>query len=98
MSLDMGQLRSTIKDSPVPYSLIRFSCLLLPGNQVSASPLPVSLSLSSSGGPEVYRPLMCYQLCTMTKLAAAGRGKGKWAEGWSWTVAGTALRGFWARI
>ncbi|XP_052529693.1 feather keratin Cos1-1/Cos1-3/Cos2-1-like [Tympanuchus pallidicinctus] len=42
MSLDMGQLRSTIKDSPAPYSLIRFSCLLLPGNQVHCQPKDMS--------------------------------------------------------
>ena len=58
MSQDMGQRWSTIKDSPVPYSHIRFSCLFLPEIQVSVSPLPVSLSLHRR--PEVYRPLICY--------------------------------------
>ncbi|KAM9174867.1 feather keratin Cos2-3-like [Mergus octosetaceus] len=37
MPLDMGQLRPTIKASPVPCSIIHFSGLLVE-NQVSASP------------------------------------------------------------
>ena len=39
MPLEMGQLRSIIKASPAPCSLIHFSHLLLLGKQVSAKPL-----------------------------------------------------------
>ncbi|KAM9174601.1 feather keratin Cos2-3-like isoform 1-T1 [Mergus octosetaceus] len=42
MSLDIGQLRSTIKASPVPCSLIHFSGLLLLGNQVHLLPPDMS--------------------------------------------------------
>ncbi|KAM9174728.1 feather keratin Cos2-3-like isoform 1-T1 [Mergus octosetaceus] len=42
MPLDMGQLRSTIKASPAPCSLIHFSGLLLVGNQVHLQPQDMS--------------------------------------------------------
>uniref|UniRef100_A0A8B9UEJ7 Keratin n=2 Tax=Anas TaxID=8835 RepID=A0A8B9UEJ7_9AVES len=42
MPLDMGQLRSTIKASPAPCSLIHFSGLLLLSNQVNLLPQDMS--------------------------------------------------------
>lgn len=41
MPLDIGHLRSSIKGTPAPCSLIHYSYLLLLGNQVSVKLLPV---------------------------------------------------------